>query len=93
MNEFFNLQAILYGAILVLAVGNVFTFIRFVKGPTLPDRIIAFDLMATLAIGILVLFSIIVGQPLFLDVALAMALVVFLGTVALARYLQENAKR
>jgi multicomponent Na+:H+ antiporter subunit F len=68
----------------VLAAGMLLSFIRLVQGPTLADRVVAVDALATMAIGALVLIAVITGQGLLLDIALAIALVVFLGTIAMA---------
>lgn len=90
MDSILDLPFVLHGCLLVLAVAMVLAFVRLLLGPSLPDRVIALDVMATLAIGILVLFAMATGRPLFLDVALAMALIVFLGTVAFARYMESD---
>ena len=68
----------------VLAGGMVLSFIRLVQGPTLADRVVAVDALATMAIGALVIIAVVTGQGLLLDIALAIALVVFLGTIAMA---------
>lgn len=68
----------------VLVVGIGFAFARLLIGPSVPDRVMALDTMVVLSIGALVLIAISTGQALLLDVALAMALITFLGTVALA---------
>lgn len=68
----------------ILVLGMFFSFVRLVKGPSVPDRVVALDTVAVLAIGMLVLIAIGTDQALLLDVALAMALITFLGTVALA---------
>ena len=68
----------------VLVVGLAFAFARLLIGPSVPDRVVALDTMVVLSIGALVLIAIETGQALLLDVALAMALITFLGTVALA---------
>lgn len=65
-------------------------FFRLVAGPSLPDRIVAFDLMTTLAVGIMAVYAISTGESAFLAVAMVLALVTFLGTVAFARYLEER---
>lgn len=78
---------------LLLSVGLVFAFLRLVKGPTLPDRVVALDAIATMAIGALVLIAIATGQSLLLDVALAVALITFLGTVALAISLEKGIQK
>ena len=75
---------------LVVILSLVLVMIRFLRGPTVPDRIIAFDLMAVILMGIIIIFSIWVNQTVFLEVAIIMALIAFLGTVAYARYLEKG---
>lgn len=74
----------------LLSVGLILTFVRLVRGPTLADRVVAVDTLAVMAIGSLVLVSIAAGQPLLLDIALAIALVVFLGTIAMAMSIERG---
>ena len=74
----------------VLSVALILAFIRLVRGPSLPDRVLAFDAMAIMAVGALVLVSLATGVSHFLDVALALALITFLGTVALAISLEKG---
>lgn len=75
---------------LVLSVGMVLAFIRMIVGPSLADRVVAVDAMATMAIGALVLVAIQTNTPLMLDIALAIALVVFLGTIAMAMTIERG---
>lgn len=72
----------------LLSVGFVFAFIRLVRGPRLPDRVIAMDLISVLAMGFIVVYAVRFNQPNFLDVAIILALISFLGTVAFAYYLE-----
>ena len=81
-------------AILALAMLSVALFlalIRLARGPSLPDRVIALDLMGTIAVGIITVYAIATQQPVFLDVAIVLALIAFLGTVAFARYVEKRA--
>ena len=64
-------------------------FVRVILGPTLPDRVVAFDMLALLAVGFIGLLTLKSGQPVFLDAAIALALVAFVGTVAYARYVER----
>ena len=80
----------LYGIMPVLALAIVLAFTRLVRGPSLPDRVVALDLLNTLGIGIIAAYAIATGQPAFLDVAIAMALISFLGTVAFAYYIERR---
>ncbi len=82
--------------ILVLAmliVALFLAFFRLVRGPTLADRVIALDTIAILAVGIIAVYTIATNQPVFLDAATILALVVFLGTVAFARYLEKRGRQ
>ncbi len=75
-----------------LAIAVVMAFGRLAVGPSLPDRVIAFDLLATLGIAILAAYAVATNQPAFLDVGLVLALVSFLGTVAFAHYIERIKK-
>ncbi len=81
----------LYGiALPVLLVGVVFAFGRLVRGPSLPDRVIALDIMSVLGIGIIAVYAIATNQPVLIDVASVLALVSFLGTIAFAEYVERR---
>jgi multicomponent Na+:H+ antiporter subunit F len=75
----------------LLSVAIVLAFVRFLRGPSLPDRVVALDLIATLGIGVIAVYAIATDQPVFLDVAIVLALISFLGTVAFAYYLERRA--
>ena len=76
----------------LLALAALLGFVRLLRGPSLPDRVVAFDLLATLAVGISAVYSMAHDQPVFLDVAVVIALISFVGTVAFARYIEERLK-
>jgi multicomponent Na+:H+ antiporter subunit F len=76
----------------MLVVAAVLTFIRLTKGPTLPDRVIAIDLIGVLLVCLLVLMAGLTDQQTFLDVAMVVALISFVGTVAYARYIEREGK-
>ena len=75
---------------LVLA-AMALTFWRMVRGPSLPDRVVALDLLAILMVTFTAVVSVAADEPAFLDVGIALALVAFLGTVAFARYAERRA--
>ena len=66
----------------MLALAAVLTFIRLVRGPTLPDRVIAIDLIGVLSVCLLVVVAASTAQQAFLDVAMVVAMISFVGTVA-----------
>lgn len=64
-------------------------FIRLLLGPSLADRVVAFDLMATIAAGAICLYAILEDRYHFTDAALVLALILFLGTISFAYYLER----
>jgi multicomponent Na+:H+ antiporter subunit F len=67
-------------------------FIRLLRGPSLPDRVVALDLISVIGVGLVATYAVTVNQPVFLDVIMVFALISFLGTVAFAYYLERKTK-
>jgi multicomponent Na+:H+ antiporter subunit F len=67
-------------------------FVRFLKGPSVIDRVVALDLVVTIGIGIISIYSILTETSNFLDIAMILALIAFLGTVAFSYYLEKRNK-
>jgi multicomponent Na+:H+ antiporter subunit F len=76
-------------ALAMLGAAACLTFIRLLKGPTLPDRVVAIDLIGVLMVCILVVTAAATGQQAFLDVGMVVALISFVGTVAYSRYIER----
>ncbi len=77
----------------LMALAMMLAVIRLIRGPSLPDRVVALDLLSILAAGITAIYAIASGQAVFLDVATILALISFLGTVAFARYVEKQVSR
>lgn len=84
------IDVVLLGVLPILVIAMVPAFIRLVRGPSLPDRVIALDLLITIGVGIIAVYAIAMGQAVFLDVAVVLALTSFLGTVAFAYYVERT---
>lgn len=63
---------------------------RIIKGPTIPDRVIALDAMTTVIVVMLGIYSFDRGSVFFMDVALVLSIIAFVGTVTIAKYLDEG---
>ncbi|MCG6906217.1 MAG: sodium:proton antiporter [Desulfobacteraceae bacterium] len=87
------LQAASRLALVLLIVSAALAFIRLVRGPQAADRVVALDLIAVLIVAFLAAYAIHSEDASFLDVAIAYALVAFLGTVALSRFLLRSRRR
>lgn len=74
-------------AMFLLSIAIALNLWRLVIGPSLPDRILALDTMYINAIALLVLFGIYQGNMLYFEAALLIAVMGFVGTVALSKYL------
>ena len=57
-------------------------------GPTAPDRTVAIDILGVVVVGFCALFSLVTGKDFYLNIALAWALLSFIGTIALAKFLE-----
>jgi multicomponent Na+:H+ antiporter subunit F len=80
-------------ALSMLALAAGLAFLRLLRGPTLPDRVVAIDLIGVLIVCVTVTVAAITGQQAYLDVAIVIALVSFVGTVAYARYIEREDTR
>ncbi|KAF0810294.1 multiple resistance and pH regulation protein F [Alcanivorax sp. S71-1-4] len=77
----------------MLSATLVLAFIRLVRGPSLPDRVVALELMASLTVGFIGVYALTSDQTAFLDVAMVLALTAFLAAVGFARYLERGGHR
>ena len=74
----------------VLGLALLIAFIRLVKGPTLPDRVVAMDLMGMIVVGLIVVLAASTDVRATLDAAMVIAMIGFLGTVAYATYVERG---
>ena len=71
----------------ILSIAFLLTVYRVVAGPTLPDRVLALDMLVAVAIGFIAVIAIKTGFTLYIDSAISLGLVGFLATVAFARFI------
>lgn len=77
----------------ILVISAALIFWRFLKGPSIADKVIALDLIITTGIGIIAVYSIIYNHSTLMDTALILALIAFLSTVAMSYYLEKRRKK
>lgn len=73
-----------------LGVALLMVMVRLVKGPTLPDRVVAMDLIGVLVVGLIAVLAAATGVTATLDAAIVIALIGFVGTVAYATYVERG---
>lgn len=80
------LVTLLSGVVLAMGLATL----RLLRGPTLADRVMALDVLVIAAVGGVALMAWQTGRAVFLDVAVAVAMVTFISAVALAWYLERR---
>lgn len=84
-----NLETIILFIMMpILAVCLVLAAVRLVRGPHVLDRVLALDFMIVVGVGMLGFYAIATEQPTYLDVAVVVALLSFLGTIGFAHYVE-----
>jgi multicomponent Na+:H+ antiporter subunit F len=84
------LAIVIHTALVTLGVALLIAVVRLVKGPTLPDRVVAMDLIGVLVVGLIVVLAASTQVRATLDAAIVIALIGFVGTVAYATYVERG---
>jgi multicomponent Na+:H+ antiporter subunit F len=79
-------------SMLLLTVGLLLALVRVVRGPSIPDRVIALDFMASLVVGLLLLLGATLELLSVVDSAIVLALIAFLSTVAFASLIERRTR-
>jgi multisubunit Na+/H+ antiporter MnhF subunit len=87
MSLFATLMSVL---LVIVGVSMLLSTLRLILGPSIPDRAAAFDMVMLNVVGMIAIYAMIVGQAILLDTIIIVAVLGFLGTVALARYIEEG---
>ena len=74
----------------IMGIGIVFCFLRMLKGPTAADRAVALDTVTTVTVAFLVVLGYVFKRYVYLDVSLVYAVLMFVGSVAIARFLEKG---
>jgi multicomponent Na+:H+ antiporter subunit F len=74
----------------MMSLAALMVFIRLVRGPDLPDRVVALDLLTNIGIGIIAAYAIATDTGALIDVAIILALIAFLGTIAFAYFIEQR---
>lgn len=77
-------------ALICISLSMLALIYRVIKGPSIPDRVIALDALVINLIGVIALISILLDTYAFLEVILLLGILAFIGTVATAKYLEKG---
>lgn len=87
------MQTVIYTTLALLTLALLLCFYRMVRGPSLPDRVMALELFSMIIVSIIGVHAIHSDVSSFLDVAIVLALMSFLATVGFARFLERGGQR
>ncbi|RLK48563.1 multicomponent Na+:H+ antiporter subunit F [Alkalispirillum mobile] len=87
------LDTVIVFVYILLALALILSFVRLAKGPSLPDRVVALELVASIVMGMIAVYTVDTGVDKFIDVAVVMALMAFLAAIGFARYLEKGGER
>ena len=85
MIDYFNVYIIILIALLLCI---ILAIVRVVLGPTAPDRIVGLDTINTIVISSMVIFGAAFNEVIYIDVAIVYALLSFISTLFIAKYLE-----
>ena len=87
-----NAEIVIYAQwfMLVLLFAAFLCLYRVTRGPSAPDRTVAIDILGTLVVGFCAILTLITGRDFYLTIGITWALLSFIGTIALAKYLEER---
>lgn len=85
-------DVLLRAALIMITLALFISLARMIQGPTLPDRVVAVDLIGISSVCLMVLEAAVSKESAFLDAAVVIALLGFLGTVAYARYAERKGR-
>lgn len=84
------IPTILLISLILFGVAILITFIRIIIGPTLPDRVIAMDVIGVNLISAIAIISIIFHTKVFYDVILVLGILAFISTISFSKFLERG---
>lgn len=81
---------VLYIAFAFLMSAMVITLVRLLKGPSVNDRIAAMDLIASIIMGVILVYAVLINNAMYFDIPLIISLISFIGTIAVSTYLKQK---
>jgi multicomponent Na+:H+ antiporter subunit F len=83
-------NTVLVIAFSMLLAALVLAFARLLKGPSINDRIAAMDLIASVVMGFVLVYSVMINKAIYFDIPVIISLISFIGTVAVSTYLKHR---
>jgi len=81
------LNYVIFSVFGMISIALILNLWRLMRGPSLPDRILALDTMYINSIALIILYGLLMGSPLYFEAALLIAMIGFISTVAVCKFL------
>ena len=83
-------EMIIYVAVGVMTLAMLLAMVRFVKGPSVVDRVVAFDSLTISSLVIISVIAMLSNRMIYFDVAIVYGLLSFIGVIVVAKYIQKG---
>ncbi len=83
-------ENIILASVIISLAAIVLSFVRFMIGPTLLNRVVAFDTVGIIAVSLIIMLAMILKRFIYVDVALVYGLLSFLGVLVIARTVERG---
>ncbi len=90
MNQLIILHLLSLLSFIIIGLSALLAVLRIITSKTLSQRVVASDLMANLCIASIISYAQWSNNPIYLNIIIALGLVIFLSTVAYAQYIQSR---
>ncbi|PLW98628.1 MAG: cation:proton antiporter [Marinilabiliales bacterium] len=88
MNTFLTIS--IYAGFAMLLAAFLLVFIRLTKGPDVSNRIAAMDLVASIVMAFILLYSLLIKNAMYFDIVIVISLISFIGTIGISTYLKQK---
>ena len=85
-----NAEMIVYAAIGMFTLAMLLAMVRFVKGPSVVDRVVAFDSLTVTSLILISIIAALSNRMIYFDVAIVYGLLSFIGVIVVAKYIQKG---
>ena len=83
-------NTILSIAFIIIGLSFILVIIRFLLGPSILDRVVAFDVLTVSSIGLIVLLAHFLNRAIYIDVSIVYGILSFIGVIIIAKYMEKS---
>ncbi|MBT2599569.1 Na(+)/H(+) antiporter subunit F1 [Oceanobacillus kimchii] len=84
------IQGMLIAALTLYGIGIAISAYRIIIGPSLPDRVVALDMIGVMLVSSIAIISVLQGTKAYLEVILILAILAFISTIAFSKYIERG---